>query len=163
MVDSVEAKYNPETKELELDENRLNGILYTYERENQMYLEKGVVRKFIRFEKLSNIYYYPIFEYDKEVEVPDIYIYFNGQKYNLNNLSETIAVKRNTEVIEYYEYKHSGNYGHIGCTVVCDNDIGYKGDRFYKEGEFEITLYMVIHLEGVDYHLKPYIIKFKVY
>ena len=57
-----------EAKELELDENRLNRIISRYEWENQKYLEKGVIRKFIRFEKLSNIDYQPIFEYDKEIE-----------------------------------------------------------------------------------------------
>ena len=162
MMDSVEARYNHETKELELDENGLNRIISRYEWENQKYLEKGVIRKFIRFEKLSNIDYQPIFEYDKEIEVPDIYIYVNGQKYNLKYLNKTIEVKRNTDVIEDFRYKHSGNYGHIGYTVVCDNEIGYRGNRFYKEGEFEINLYFVIHLDGVDYHLDPFKIKFKV-
>ena len=102
------------------------------------------------------------FEYDKEIEVPDIYIYVNGQKYNLKYLNKTIEVKRNTDVIEDFRYKHSGNYGHIGYTVVCENEIGYRGNRFYKEGEFEINLYFVIHLDGVDYHLDPFKIKFKV-
>ena len=164
-IDAVEAKYNYETKELELNENNLNSIKYWYEYENKIFLEKGIERKFIRFEQISKLQYIAIFEYSKMIDVPNIYININGQKYNLNDLNnsnEAIEVKRNSNDMGSFSYEHSGNYGHLGYMIKCDDESGYYNEKFYKEGNVTLYIYFVIHLDGVDYHLEPFKINFKV-
>lgn len=164
-IDAVEAKYNYETKELELNENKLNSIKYWYEYENKIFLEKGIERKFIRFEQISKLQYIAIFEYSKMIDVPNIYININGQKYNLNDLNnsnEAIEVKRNSNDMGTFSYEHSGNYGHIGYMIKCDGEKGYYNQKFYKEGNVTLYIYFIIHMDGVDYHLEPFKINFKV-